>query len=377
MKRKNLRWCLGTAVAPLLSAALIASVWTAAAAGTKTAVLQDETGLIAVGLGSGHRNFDIWLVDPTGRRVRRLTKDAGIDVMPTWSPDGSRIAYLRRFDDESGNLEGTAGSLGAIDFGPVGHFRNNGGELCLVNTDGTGGRVLVKSFAAAAPSWSPDGQRIVFARPNKGIYVVAADGAGLHRLASGPDDYPAWSPDGKRIAFTTDSGLWIMDADGSHKRRLTVDSNWDDLGPAWSPGGDLIAFTRFTDSGRDVRVIAPDGTGGRRLAHSTGAVIDPNVAIDVAPAWSPDGTRVAFDVASRSGVSSIGMVGGDGSGLQVYRHTHDGDFHPSWSPDGKALVVTSWLAKGEGVGLLLLSTVGPPRIVIRGYNTTPAWRPTP
>src|SRR5262249_34908501 len=93
VRKKNLRWFLGTAVASLLSAALIASVWTADAAGTKTAVLQDETDLIAVGLGSGHRNFDIWLVDPTGARVKRLTTDAGIDAMPTWSPDGSRIAY--------------------------------------------------------------------------------------------------------------------------------------------------------------------------------------------------------------------------------------------------------------------------------------------
>jgi TolB protein len=332
--------------------------------------------LIAVGMGSGHRNFDIWLVSPEGKRVRRLTRDPGVDVLPTWAPDGSRLAYLCRFEDDSENLNGVAGGLGdAIDFGPLGHHRNSAGSLCLVNADGSRLRVLVKRMGAAAPAWSPDGSKLAFARPNNGIYVIRVDGTGLRRLATGDDDYPAWSPDGRRIVYTTDDGLWIMNANGARPRRLT--SGGDDLGPAWSPDGSTIAFTRFTDSGREVRVVSPDGRDNRRLATSSGGVLDPNVGMDPVPAGSPDGEQLAFDVGNDQGVSSIGVVGAHGRGLRIYKHNHDGDFHPTWSPDGTSLAVTSWLAKGEGLGLLSLPASGPPRIVVPRYNTTPAWRPRP
>src|SRR3954447_18242641 len=104
-----------------------------------------QPGVIAVGLGSGHRNFDLWLMSPSGVKVRRLTKAPGIDTAPTWAPDGSRLAYLCRWEDDSANASGLGGALGgAIDFGPLGHHRNNGGTLCLVRPNGSGEGVLVK-----------------------------------------------------------------------------------------------------------------------------------------------------------------------------------------------------------------------------------------
>jgi Tol biopolymer transport system component len=334
---------------------------------------EGPSGLIAVGMGNGSEHFDIWLVDARGRKVRRLTRAPGPDALPTWSPDGSRIAYLCNVFDDSGNIDGAGGALGAIDLGPLGHARNNGGKLCVIGRDGSGQRVLVKRITAAAPAWSPDGRRIAFARPGHGIYVVSATGSSLRRLSTGNDDYPAWSPNGRLIAYSTDGGLSILASDGSQQRPLTSGS--DDLGAAWSPDGALLAFTRFTDEGREVWMVRPDGTGRRRLAASSGAVVDPNVTMDPAPAWAPDGRRLAFDVAADDGTSSVGVVNADGRGLRVYKHSHDGDFHPSWSADGTAIVVTSWLAQGEGLGILSADSAGPPRIVMKGYNTTPSWLP--
>jgi Tol biopolymer transport system component len=98
--------------------------------------------------------------------------------------------------------------------------------------------------------------------------------------------------------------------------------------------------------------------------------------MDPAPSWSPDGHRLAFDVASLGGVSSIGVVDKSGSGFRVYRHNHFGDLHPTWSADGSTLLVTSFLAKSAGVGLLPVSEAGPPTVVVSGFNNTPTWQPT-
>jgi TolB protein len=356
-------------IAALMLGLTVGAVPASAATASKSQLPQ---ALIAVGLGSG-RNFDIWLVNADGRRVKRLTSEPAVDTAPTWSPDGTRVAYLRAFGDSSMNVDGMGGGLGAIDMGPAGHARNSGGTLSVVGADGSGDHVLLKTADAAAPAWSPDGSRLAFARTRMGIYVVGADGRGLRRLTDG-GDYPAWSPDGSRIAYAGEAGIWVMNADGAGKRRLSTDSF--DLGPSWSPDGTVIAFTRFTDNGREVWVVNADGTGSRRLATSTGGVIDPNITMDPAPSWSPDGAKLAFDVAGRTGVSSIGVIDSDGSGLHIYKHNHDGDFHPTWSPDGSTLLTTSWLVKGEGIGVLPVSAAGPPRIVVAGFNNTPAWQPT-
>jgi Tol biopolymer transport system component len=93
----------------------------------------------------------------------------------------------------------------------------------------TRGRLLVPPFIRGGmsvsneddPTWSPDGRKIAFVRPDDpdpGIYVVNANGGGLKRLSTGWD--PTWSPNGRRIAFTDDSDIYVMNADGTRKRKL-------------------------------------------------------------------------------------------------------------------------------------------------------------
>jgi len=147
-----------------------------------------------------------------GRRVRALPYN------PTYSPDGTQIAY---FDGAGDSREGIV------------H------QLRVMNADGSSTRILVDDLKADRIynlAWSPDGERLAFGLGSKGIYIVGADGSGLRLVIPG-GRYPYWSPDGSRISF---QGSWgrtqprptpmIADADGTH----VVEFDYGGSGP-WNP----------------------------------------------------------------------------------------------------------------------------------------------
>jgi hypothetical protein len=137
-------------------------------------------------------NPDVWLLDEQGRE-RRLTFDASPDLMPAWSPDGTRIAF------ES--------------------FRDGNGEIYVMDADGSNLINLTGNPADdRAPSWSPDGERIAFESERDGatdIYTMKADGTGQTRVTFGPglSFAPQWEWGGSGIVFsriegdTNDNGL--------------------------------------------------------------------------------------------------------------------------------------------------------------------------
>jgi len=143
---------------------------------------------------------------------------------PSWSPDGTRLVYVRStFDDEGGSrdMEILDPSTGASDTLPI-----NLEDL-------------------EDPTWSPDGQWLLFSGSAdfgpQDLYLVRPDGIDPPiQLTDTPDDEitPAWSPDGRRIAFATNRDgnyeIYVMDADGTHPLRLTNDPGRDDT-PAWRP----------------------------------------------------------------------------------------------------------------------------------------------
>ncbi len=160
-------------------------------------------------------NSGLWLMRPDGRNPRVLTTRNDID--PTWSPDGSMIAFASS--------------------------RSGARQLFIMNADGTDvQQVTDLNNMGGRNTWSPDGSQLAFYRGPRGdrnIYIINIDGTGLVRLTNGGDNLaPSWSPDGEWITFTSyrdgNNELYIMRPDGTDVRRLT-NSPISDWQPRWGP----------------------------------------------------------------------------------------------------------------------------------------------
>jgi Tol biopolymer transport system component len=208
-------------------------------------------------------DFDVQLVrrDGTGRHALTGSGDREIDA--EWSPDGTRISFVRwRW------LEGE-------DSGDA--------WIWTMRSDGTDQRPVVHGNIAR---WSPDGSRLVFSAPTPesdgDLFVVNADGTGLRRLLATPQpEWPnAWSPNGGKILFTRSFGdraadVYVIDADGSHVRRLTRAPR-QDIGGTWSPDGSRIVFTSERLGRTHLFVMRANGTHQHAITHSGANDFDPS-----------------------------------------------------------------------------------------------------
>lgn len=255
------------------------------------------------------------------------------------------------------------------------------------------------------PAWAPDGRRIAFERYSEvededgflegesDILVMNADGTNPRNLtgADGADEYaPVWSPDGRKIAFwrvgrppgelSEVDGIYVMNADGTDQRNLTPRTPGDglapdfaaDSNPAWSPDGTQIAFERGTEDQLDLFIMNSDGTNQRRLTQNLGTPY-----AEMRPVWSPDGSMIAFDAAPRSGISSVWVMNADGTAQRPIGRP--GGAGASWAPDGERLAYTRWdeiHPERSSVDSVRLDGGGL-RILTRGKSDAgyPAWSP--
>ncbi|HVF40962.1 MAG TPA: hypothetical protein VM939_13765 [Gemmatimonadaceae bacterium] len=155
-------------------------------------------------------DLDIYTMNVDGSDVRRLTNTPGYDGGPWWSPDGKRIVYRANHPTDSAELRTYRDLLGQ------GLVRPSRVELFVMNADGSDQRQITRLGGANfGPSWTPDGNRIVFSsnykNPRSGnfdLYVVNADGSGLEQVTfdSTFDGFPMFSPDGKKLVWASNRG---------------------------------------------------------------------------------------------------------------------------------------------------------------------------
>jgi Tol biopolymer transport system component len=184
------------------------------------------------------------------------------------------------------------------------------------------------------------------------IFVVNADGSGVTQVTYGDRDVaPSWSPDGRRIVYARRDGIHVIDADGSNSTMLT--SQWGDSDPAWSPDGAKIAFTRivaWNDSTEfyttALHVMNQDGSGVRRLTEGVRPPPLDQWPSDSDPSWSPDGRRIAFNtgfIADSTLQPATGVINADGTGLERIRPPSlDVECGATWSPDGRLIAMLTY-----------------------------------
>jgi hypothetical protein len=256
----------------------------------------------------------------------------------------------------------TAPSIGTIAF-------SSGGRIHLMGADGTGrvrltgGKFAVEEGGGDSdPAWAPDGSTLAFVRgfetrsgeASSRIHLINTASGQTRQLAVPGDVFsPSWSPDGRIAfvrAFEDATALVVVNADGGAERELLrVKSGGDAFNflyePAWSPDGTRIAYTITSlDRRRYFRpalYVMDVQTGvSRLLAHDASAA-----------AWSPDSTRIAFaSVRDRNGkrcyeqctyMGELYLMDADGSDPVRLTRNRGDDRSPAWAPDGQRIAFTS------------------------------------
>jgi Tol biopolymer transport system component len=199
----------------------------------------------------------------------------------TWSPDGSRLAYL------SGVSEYGGGAFGVT----ITRLDGSGSIfVSAINADGT--------LIDTGPVWSPSGDALAFEQRMQGgrpsVYIVGADGRGKRRLAVGHG--PSWSPNGKHLAFISGDKLMTIDRTGKGERRLSRKGELV-IAAAWSPKSALVAYLATTKPGSHLGVapllrVETVSANGGRVHVLMRPPSDSEVSIWSRPLWTPDGKRI-------------------------------------------------------------------------------------
>ena len=297
-------------IIPLLASALVLS--SLAVINSHAQGSLDNTRIAYV--VSGEEGAFIYTMAPNGSDKTKLAAGSS----PCWSPDGSKIAFSARVEDNS----------------DIYYMDADGGNITRLTTD---------PARDGGPSWSPDGSMIAYQSDRSGSSQIwrtnVEAGAWGYNLTQLTQDTPhkrvnnflSWSPNGLWIAFEADRDrddpeIYLANAvDGTNQQRLTFTRALDEV-PCWSPDSKQIVFSSDMhgepQSGNyDIYIMNIDGSGQQRLTTTEGQASNPSM--------SPDGSKIAYDFsAGRGSGREIYIINADGSGPVSLGEGGD----PAWSP---------------------------------------------
>ena len=265
-------------------------------------------------------NAEIYLQDLDGTNLRRLTNHPAHDGFPTFSPDGTQLAFNSDREDE--NV-----------------------EVYLMNLDGSGIQRLTNSRSddeTYPGCWSADGTQLLFTSNRSGkdnIYLINVEAmTPLELMTDAENDlrFPTYSPDGKAILFQASADderveLRIFEPETKRTRTL-LKLDETESNPRFSPDGQWIIFQNRIDGNAEICRVPAAGGEVQRLTNDPGR--------DVAPAWSPDGSRIVFS--SNRGESyslfQLYVMNSDGTDQHRIYYSKAISLGPSWSPDGQQII---------------------------------------
>ncbi len=283
------------------------------------------------------------------------------------------------------------------------NFRQGSSGIFTMNPDGSGKSKIGSGYS---PSWSADGQKVVFERFtgeseedfDQNIFVMDADGTDVRQITSGPayDHSPSFSPDGGTITFireayepstdeyTTD--VFTVDVDSPEvATNLTNTPATYEGSPVYSPEGSKIAFTRQGATNSEILVMnSTDGSAKQNLTNTSGTE-------EYDPDWSPNGSKIVFTSYSFSfgggepdeSAEIAVMNSADGTQRRNLTNSAAYEGSPAFSPDGKRIVFSRYSfsrTTGENSDIFVMRADGnrPKKLTdTRAFEWGPNWQPLP